>query len=478
MPPPHSAKYRATGGTAAHVVAVTLDGLDGVLALVVSTADPNDSAPRSGMPNSCLTFVISTPPISSHTHMTEQNLLLCLKPRFPPASSAAGRAGNNANQCRSRPGRCSRLGVGRCGGVWVNTESTVLLPFGDTAFQRTAAALRPSRISVDHGFDNASRHPKNKLERSPIVPDPHASALGHQVHRIATSRLGISFVAHGGKTPISGVMGRVFVVGDHLRRRHADAPLPRQCGFPHLRVLWGDTPLPPPQHHFGVPTSPPWAGPVVDAATAEAERRNEIMRVGKSLPAHLYSEDSSPTPAWWWPANIKCLHCEASDKELYLKYKFRLRFPFRPQLHVGRATHSVDYLHERMLLNARLEQKRPHPKSASSYAIFFLRTRLEDGITSSAAAQAGALTAARAADAAAAAAAALEYTQLLLDDDFLAAWLVRPVVDVALWGTAHDPRDALLPPVNTRGWANTGGWGQRWYLGDGPGMGRLATSCG
>jgi hypothetical protein len=95
-------------------------------------------------------------------------------------------------------------------------------------------------------------------------------------------------------------------------------------------------------------------GPVVDAATAEAERRNEIMCAGKSLPAHLYSEDSSPTPAWWWPANIKRLHCEASDKELYLKYKFRLRFPFRPQLHVGHATHSVDYLHERMLLNARL----------------------------------------------------------------------------------------------------------------------------
>ncbi|KAJ7725760.1 hypothetical protein B0H14DRAFT_2641252 [Mycena olivaceomarginata] len=127
-----------------------------------------------------------------------------------------------------------------------------------------------------------------------------------------------------------------------------------------------------------------------------------------------------------------------------------------------------------MLLNARLEQKRPHPKSASSYAIFFLHTWLEDVITSSAAAQAGALAAARAADAAAAAAAALEY-----NDDFLAAWLARPVVDVALWGTAHDPRDAPLPPVNTGGWANTGGWGNggtwvtggRWGNGGGWGTG-------
>ncbi|KAJ7701648.1 hypothetical protein B0H14DRAFT_2648359 [Mycena olivaceomarginata] len=236
----------------------------------------------------------------------------------------------------------------------------------------------------------------------------------------------------------------------HLCALRGDAPLPRQYGFPHLRALWGDTPLPPPQRHLGVPTSPPWAGPVVDAAIAEGERRNKILRTGNSLPAHLYSEDSSPIPAWWWPMNIEHLHREAMDEELYLKYKFRLQFPFRPQIHVDRATQSVEFLHERMLLNARL---------AASYAIFFLRTRLKEGITSSAAALAGALAAARAADAAAAAAAALEHTQSLLDDEFLAAWLARPVADIALWGTAHDPRDVPLPPVNTGGWANTGGWG-------------------
>ncbi|KAJ7864013.1 hypothetical protein B0H14DRAFT_3443819 [Mycena olivaceomarginata] len=143
---------------------------------------------------------------------------------------------------------------------------------------------------------------------------------------------------------------------------------------------------------LGVPTSPPWVGPVVDAAAAEAERRNNMLRTGNSLPAHLYSEDSSPIPAWWWPVNIKQLHREAMDEETFL--------------------------HERMLLNARL---------ATSYAIFFLRTQLTEGITSSAAARVGELAAARAADDAAAAAAALQHIQSLLNDEFLAAWLVQPV---------------------------------------------------
>jgi hypothetical protein len=95
-------------------------------------------------------------------------------------------------------------------------------------------------------------------------------------------------------------------------------------------------------------------GPVVDAAVAEVEWRNKILCAGNSLPAHLYSEERSPIPAWWWPANVKRLHREAMDEELYLKYKFRLQFPFRPQIHIGCATQSMEFLHERMLLNARL----------------------------------------------------------------------------------------------------------------------------
>ncbi|KAJ7363728.1 hypothetical protein DFH08DRAFT_798207 [Mycena albidolilacea] len=102
-----------------------------------------------------------------------------------------------------------------------------------------------------------------------------------------------------------------------------DDPLPRQYGFPHLRMLWGNVPLPPPNSHFGVPTSPPWVGPVMDAANTEAEQKNWLLHEGRSLPAHDYLEETSPTPSWWWPANIKCLHSEASDKELYLKYQFR-----------------------------------------------------------------------------------------------------------------------------------------------------------
>jgi hypothetical protein len=58
----------------------------------------------------------------------------------------------------------------------------------------------------------------------------------------------------------------------------------------------------------------------MDAANAEAERKNRLLHEGRSLPAHDYSEETSPTPSWWWPANIKRLHSEASDEELYLKY--------------------------------------------------------------------------------------------------------------------------------------------------------------
>jgi hypothetical protein len=58
----------------------------------------------------------------------------------------------------------------------------------------------------------------------------------------------------------------------------------------------------------------------VDAANAEAEQKNRLLHKGRSLPAHDYSEETSPTPSWWWPANIKRLHSEASDEELYLKY--------------------------------------------------------------------------------------------------------------------------------------------------------------
>ncbi|KAJ7728454.1 hypothetical protein B0H14DRAFT_2640707 [Mycena olivaceomarginata] len=314
----------------------------------------------------------------------------------------------------------------------------MLLPFVDTAFQRVMATLRPSRIFVDHGFDD---RPGAVQEQTRVLTNcarPPRFCPGSP--RTSDSRLAARHLVRRarGEAPVLGSWSGFWLSGIISS---ADMFVGVNAGV--IAEMWGFG-------HFGVPTSPPWAGPVVDAAIAEGERRNKILRTGNSLPAHLYSEDSSPIPAWWWPMNIEHLHREAMDEELYLKYKFRLQFPFRPQIHVDRATQSVEFLHERMLLNARL---------AASYAIFFLRTRLKEGITSSAAALAGALAAARTADAAAAAAAALEHTQSLLDDEFLAAWLARPVADIALWGTAHDPRDVPLPPVNTGGWANTGGWG-------------------
>jgi hypothetical protein len=52
-------------------------------------------------------------------------------------------------------------------------------------------------------------------------------------------------------------------------------------------------------------------------------------------------------------------------------------------------------------------------------------------------------------------------------------------MDIALWGTVHDPRNAPPPPVNTGGWANTAGWGDgetwghggTWETGEGWGNG-------
>ncbi|KAJ7302695.1 hypothetical protein DFH08DRAFT_826438 [Mycena albidolilacea] len=182
-------------------------------------------------------------------------------------------------------------------------------------------------------------------------------------------------------------------------------------GFSHLHALWGDTPLPPPQSYFGLPISPPWVGPVVDAAVAEVEWWNKIL-----------GELANP--------GLVVAH----ERQMLAPFAFNSPFIHKSALAVQRKAWS-----------------------SSMRECFLMPASLKEGMTSSAAAQAGELVAARTADEAAAATAALKHTQSLLNDKFLAAWLARPIVDIALWGTAHDPHDAPPPPANTGGWANAVG---------------------
>ncbi|KAJ7302605.1 hypothetical protein DFH08DRAFT_826486 [Mycena albidolilacea] len=369
--------------------------------------------------------------------------------------------GSRTGRAWVHPHRKERMGhMRRVSGVWVHAKKTMLLPLGDAALHDVMATLRSRGIAGHHCFHyrpvpRSALDPNNSALHSPIVPNPDTSALRHQIHHKPVDPVLARFFAHGGEAPIQWIVDGVSrgMHPLHLCALRGNAPLPRQYGFPHLFALWGGNPPPPPPHPlFATPTWVPWARPVFDAAAAEGEHMNELLREGRALPAHEYSEDSSPQSLWWWPASIKSLHGEASDEELYLKYIFRLRFPFRPVIHPGRTTQSAKFVHAQTLLHAQL---------TSSYAVFLLHTRLQEGITVSAAAHAGALATIRAADAAAA---TKEYSDSLLADDFLAAWIACPTTDVLLWGTDHDPRNAPLAFVSVvTGWANGGSiWGGTW----------------
>ncbi|KAJ7214589.1 hypothetical protein B0H12DRAFT_1242148 [Mycena haematopus] len=198
-------------------------------------------------------------------------------------------------------------------------------------------------------------------------------------------------------------------------------------GFPALRELWGDDPLPPPppgpRPYGAIPTWPPWAGPVVDAAAAEAALVVQRTQEGKSPPAHRFSEYSSPPISPWWPAAIQQLHDDADREARQYKYNFAVRHPPR-----HRVVSDPEFRSDRTLLHARL---------ACTEAVFLLRTRVQEGMTAAHAAHLGAVTGL-------AAAAAAEYTLSILADDFLALWVGLPVEDVVLWGTPEDPRQAAL----------------------------------
>ncbi|KAF8132654.1 hypothetical protein K438DRAFT_1998517 [Mycena galopus ATCC 62051] len=204
-------------------------------------------------------------------------------------------------------------------------------------------------------------------------------------------------------------------------------------GFTALRALWGDGPLPPPPPHsyFCVPDWPPWVGPVVDADRAARAHANELMKAGKPLPAHEYSEHTCPLASCWWPDSIAQLHDEADSESRSLKYAFQKRHP--PRYRVLDAA----FLRDRELLTARLAQ-----------------------------------------DAAKAAAILPEMLSAvsILTNDFLTAWICCPDPEVALWGTAIDPRSP--PPTldvsdaDADGSACSGvGWGSATEWGNGAAWG-------
>ncbi|KAJ7302221.1 hypothetical protein DFH08DRAFT_978086 [Mycena albidolilacea] len=200
-------------------------------------------------------------------------------------------------------------------------------------------------------------------------------------------------------------------------------------GFPHLRALWGDQIEPilanlPRNTGLCPPTGPPWVGDIVDADTAQRLHRHQLEHEGKPLPAHEYSEYNSSGSSPWWLQPIKLLHDDARHKESHIKYQFSLQYPCRSPLHVN---HHPEFLDNTLCLHSRL---------ACIQAVFWIRTLLQGGITVSTASQVGASTAA-----ATAAAVVLEYTQSVLDSDYLAAWLALPTAEVLLWGMEDYPHD-------------------------------------
>ncbi|KAJ7686440.1 hypothetical protein B0H14DRAFT_2654289 [Mycena olivaceomarginata] len=259
----------------------------------------------------------------------------------------------------------------------------------------------------------------------------------------------------------SDVLAMVTNVTRHMHR-----------GFPHLLALWGATPLPPPppppHPYFCTPTWLPWAGPVVDTANESSAQIAQWKREGRALPAHIYSEHSSPFDSPWWPAPIQKLFGKARAEEHRVNLAFVLKYHV---LHPDRNSQPPAFLHQHSLLLARL---------TCTYAIFFLRTRLQEHVTAATAPRAGAILAARREQAAAGARAAAVYTYSLMQDDFLSAWLTRPSMDVYLWGTVHDLRTLPPPPAPSVMWGGGGGgwgtpgagdWGGSWEYSSDDGVG-------
>ncbi|KAJ6528206.1 hypothetical protein B0H19DRAFT_1275000 [Mycena capillaripes] len=207
------------------------------------------------------------------------------------------------------------------------------------------------------------------------------------------------------------------------------------------------------------PTSPFWTSPLFLSHQGDARAKAHLSRNGLPIPAHTYSEFTSPEVSFWWTPAVRSLHNDTYYEERRIKHSFSRQYPncslSRPP-HPDRIQHTPVFLRDQYLLHARL---------ACCQAIFWIRACIEAGVTAATLALQHATAAALAAEAAAADAAATQYTECLLADGLLAASLGRPVSEVSLWGTAEDPRNP--PPPQPLGWANTSAWGTgAWNLGD------------
>ncbi|KAF8121843.1 hypothetical protein K438DRAFT_2004839 [Mycena galopus ATCC 62051] len=168
-----------------------------------------------------------------------------------------------------------------------------------------------------------------------------------------------------------------------------------------LRELWGDEPLPPPPP-VRIRSAPCHTGALGWSSRRRRASQRRVMKEraykGLSLPAHRFSEFSSPPTSPWWSPEILRLRHEAEDEEREIKHSFALRH--RPRY---RVLADPEFRADRDLLHALLGRY---------YAADAARIAAGPGQ---------------------AALAAKEYTLSILTHDFLAAWVDRPLPEVALW---------------------------------------------
>ncbi|KAJ7804611.1 hypothetical protein B0H13DRAFT_1930685 [Mycena leptocephala] len=263
----------------------------------------------------------------------------------------------------------------------------------------------------------------------------------------------------------------------------------KQLGFPGLRALHPDCPPPPPNRPLmGLPNYPPWASPILDAANAEAMALHQRLHNGLPPPAHEYSEESSPMPAFSWSPVVKRLQADASYEESRIKLNFFGRYP---AFHPDRLVQSSRFIDDTRFLHGQL---------ACCQAIFFRRCVVEEAVTSAIDAQAGAIVAARN-EAEIQAGLYSEYhlshffgrfaqllaVQSLLTDEYLSTWLSESILSISDWGTADDSRNPPPPPppvVSSTTWGNaggvggTGGWGMGGGWGAGGGWNNVGNGWG
>ncbi|KAJ6476010.1 hypothetical protein C8R47DRAFT_1075840 [Mycena vitilis] len=203
--------------------------------------------------------------------------------------------------------------------------------------------------------------------------------------------------------------------------------------------------------YLGPPTGLSWCSPSVAAQHAESIAILRLAREGLPLPAHIYSELLPTQFSPWWPASIQRLHTEAETEAGVYRRDFQTVYPTHPALSPDRAHQTAIFIRDTAFLHAVL---------ACCHAIFWRRTRIQEGVTAAQAARGGFIAAVATAAAAAAARATTEYTRSLMTDGFLSASLQRPRSEICLWGTDEDPRNPVIAP-DISAWT-AAGWGTGW----------------